>query len=254
MVDETVNTKRYLLAGTASVLFHSLIFSAIPNTMVMAMPVGTDSMRVSLNLVSVPQQAPQPNVVTQPPAPAKPVEAKPKKIVKTEQKRLVKKPKVTEEKVTQKPVDKVAKKAPTKKQSPAVKKEVVEPVKKAAKPETKVASTAKDQSKPEVKAQAAAGVNNAPQLVTKPSFATRPSPVSYPKIAKRRGLQGQVLVEVWIDSSGKQVKQTLVKSSGANILDDAALEAIKRWQFSSHIVDGQAIAHRVQIPVRFKLD
>ncbi|MEZ8093525.1 TonB family protein [Photobacterium swingsii] len=235
-----MNTKRYLLAGTASVLFHSLIFSAIPNTMVMAMPVGTDSMRVSLNLVSVPQQAPQPNVVTQPPAPAKPVEAKPKKVVKTEQKRLVKKPKVTEEKVTQKPVDKVAKKAPTKKQSPAVKKEVVEPVKKAA--------------KPEVKAQAAAGVNNAPQLVTKPSFATRPSPVSYPKIAKRRGLQGQVLVEVWIDSSGKQVKQTLVKSSGANILDDAALEAIKRWQFSSHIVDGQAIAHRVQIPVRFKLD
>ncbi|WP_245823889.1 energy transducer TonB [Photobacterium proteolyticum] len=117
-------------------------------------------------------------------------------------------------------------------------------------------ATPKSVAKPkaEMKSEQAAGVNSSPRLVTRPTFATRPSPVKYPKIAKRRGIEGQVMIEVWIDKNGKQIKQTLVQSSGAQVLDKAAIEAIKRWQFSSHTVDGQAIAHRVQIPVRFKLD
>nr|WP_269781209.1 energy transducer TonB [Photobacterium carnosum] len=82
----------------------------------------------------------------------------------------------------------------------------------------------------------------------------RPSAVNYPKLAKRRGIEGQVLIEVWIDIEGQQLKQKLIKSSGAQILDNAAIVAIKQWHFSSHIVNGKAIAHRVQIPVRFKLD
>lgn len=95
---------------------------------------------------------------------------------------------------------------------------------------------------------------NSPELVSKLTFSTRPSPVKYPRLAKRRGVQGQVMVEVWIDQTGRQIKQTLLASSGTNILDKAALDAIKKWQFSSHIVDGRAIVHRVQIPVRFQLD
>nr|WP_233462204.1 energy transducer TonB [Photobacterium carnosum] len=82
----------------------------------------------------------------------------------------------------------------------------------------------------------------------------RPSAVNYPKLAKRRGIEGQVLIEVWIDIEGQQLKQKLIKSSGAQILDNAAIAAIKKWHFSSHIVNGKTIAHRVQIPVRFKLD
>uniref|UniRef100_UPI00242E07E1 energy transducer TonB n=1 Tax=Photobacterium iliopiscarium TaxID=56192 RepID=UPI00242E07E1 len=105
---------------------------------------------------------------------------------------------------------------------------------------------------------AATAVDNAGtqalQLVSKPTFVTRPSAVNYPKLAKRRGIEGQVLIEVWIDIKGQQLKQKLIKSSGAQILDNAAIAAIKKWHFSSHIVNGKAIAHRVQIPVRFKLD
>ncbi|MDP2514113.1 energy transducer TonB [Photobacterium damselae subsp. piscicida] len=93
-----------------------------------------------------------------------------------------------------------------------------------------------------------------PELVSRPTFATRPGPVSYPRLAKRRGIQGQVMVEIWINSKGKQIKQKVISSSGTEILDQAALKAIKKWEFSSHIVDGQAIAHRVHIPVRFQLD
>jgi len=207
----------------------------------MAMPVGTESTQVSLNLVSVPQPVPQSPAVQESEPTTSPV-PKPKPVVKeTTVKKLVKKknPEVMKEKPTPK----------------VVKTTVNKTVKKVTKVPPKHTETKPvTESKPEVKTQAAAGVNNSPKLITKPTFSTRPSPVKYPRLAKLRGIEGQVTVEVWIDPKGKQVKHTLVKSSGAQVLDKAALKAIKRWRFSSHIVDGQAIAHRVQIPVRFKLD
>lgn len=254
-----MNTKRYAIAGAASIIIHSVLLSAVPNKIVMAMPVGAESTRVSLNLVSAPQPTQQPpaekNSVHKP----VPV-AKPKPIEqKTKAKKLVKKKKP--EAVKEKPAKDVVKTAP----KPPGKKPKFEqtksikhapPIKEVtrAKSETVKKVSPVPTPKPEVKTQDAAGVNNSPKLVSRPTFTTRPSPVKYPKLAKRRGIEGQVMVEVWLDPKGKQVKHSLVKSSGAQVLDKAALEAIKRWHFSSHIVDGQAIAHRVQIPVRFQLD
>ncbi|MGF1737719.1 TonB family protein [Photobacterium satsumensis] len=251
-----MNAKRYAIAGVVSVLAHSLLLSAIPNKMVMAMPVGTESTKVSLNLVSAPTPQPTEPVAAEPPPPA-PVKA-PRKVVKEETavKKLVKKkqpePKPEAKKVNKptpkKNIEKKAEQKVAKKADP-----VIRPVE-AIKPKPAEEITKAAEPAPSVQSQAASGVNSEPQLVTKPTFATRPSPVKYPRIAKRRGIEGQVLVEIWIDESGKQVKQNLVKSSGTEILDEAAIAAIKRWRFSSHIVDGQAIAHRVQVPVRFKLD
>ncbi|WGV98630.1 energy transducer TonB [Vibrio sp. YMD68] len=93
----------------------------------------------------------------------------------------------------------------------------------------------------------------APKLVKKPTFETRPSAIDYPRSAKRRNIQGVVLVEVWLDPEGDQTKLTIVSSSGHQILDSAALKGISEWQFRHHKNDGQAIAHRVQIPINFKL-
>lgn len=62
------------------------------------------------------------------------------------------------------------------------------------------------------------------------------------------------MYEVWLDENGDQVRQILISSSGATILDNSALKAIKKWKFSPHIVNGQKMAHRVRLPVRFKLD
>lgn len=253
-----MNTKRYVIAGAASIIIHSVLLSVGPNKIVMAMPVGTESTRVSLNLVPVPQPVPQPPAMQNSVQKATPVvepksvvqETKIKKLVKQNKPRTVQKKQV---KKVAKPVQKKPIKQPEKKITKKVEKvEKIQPVKEIAKVKNEAPPV--PESKPEVKAQAAAGVNNSPKLVTQPTFATRPSPVKYPRLAKRRGLEGQVMVEVWIDPKGKQVKQTLVQSSGAQVLDKAAIEAIKRWHFTSHIVDGQAIAHRVQIPVRFKLD
>ncbi|WP_295899037.1 energy transducer TonB [uncultured Vibrio sp.] len=93
-----------------------------------------------------------------------------------------------------------------------------------------------------------------PTLVSKPTFETRPSAISYPRSAKRRNIQGNVLVEVWLDEEGEQTNLIIVNSSGHQILDSAALRGISEWEFRQHKTQGHAIAHRVQIPINFKLD
>ena len=227
-----MNIKRYLIAGSVSILFNSLIVSAMPEKKIITVPLEK-STSVSVNLVSLPNIKPDPIVepaTAQPPAietPQSIVEATPK----TTLKKLVQKSEPEKEKKTVK--------AP------------VQPKRKAPKKiEKKPVETKNIHKKIENKTVGA----NSPQLVSKPTFATKPSPVKYPRLAKRRGIEGTVLVEVLIAKDGHQIKQKLIKSSGANVLDDAALKAIKKWRFSPHIVDGIAIAHRVQIPVRFKLD
>nr|WP_211091965.1 energy transducer TonB [Vibrio agarilyticus] len=93
-----------------------------------------------------------------------------------------------------------------------------------------------------------------PVLVEKPKFLVRPQAPTYPRVAKRKGMQGTVLIEVWLDKHGTQAKQLVLKSSGFDVLDTAALTAVKKWRFSAHRVNGIATQHRVRIPVRFNLD
>ena len=50
--------------------------------------------------------------------------------------------------------------------------------------------------------------------------------VTYPAIARRRGLTGTVVVDVEVDASGKVGRVTVVTSSKHAVLDDAALNAL----------------------------
>ncbi|MBR9859015.1 MAG: energy transducer TonB [Gammaproteobacteria bacterium] len=106
----------------------------------------------------------------------------------------------------------------------------------------------------EPKPQPVAARDSTPKRIETPSFKTRPAPIPYPSQARRRGLEGTVLIEVWLDERGKQLKRQLVRSSGVSVLDKTALKAIAKWRFSAYLDNGRAIAHRVQIPIRFKLD
>ena len=266
-----MNTKRYVAAGAVSLLVHSMFLAAMPTKDPITLTIGTDTPRVSLTFVAV-----TPAVVKTPPPTVTPVST-PTESVPTKSAPV--KPPVasTMKRLTKTTtVDKaISKKARTSNKAIAQKK-TVPPVKKKQLTHTKplkqtssaVTPTTTMDTKTALKSTkapsnqanktAATAVDNAGtqalQLVSKPTFVTRPGAVNYPKLAKRRGIEGQVLIEVWIDIEGQQLKQKLIKSSGAQILDNAAIAAIKKWHFSSHIVNGKAIAHRVQIPVRFKLD
>ncbi|PSV10792.1 energy transducer TonB [Photobacterium leiognathi] len=264
-----MNLKRYAIAGSASILFHSLLVSAMPDKKIITVPVSEPA-SVSVNLVSLPIAKPEPviqPIVETPVEPIKPVAKTMTPAPKTEMKKLVQKTKpVTKPKAESKkkavPKKPAPKKANVKKlvQNKTVKKaQPTKPITTSKKftldkPNNKPATKSVVEVNKKTKNQQAILGSSEPQLVSKPTFATKPSPVSYPRLAKRRGIEGTVLVEVLIGKDGKQLKQKLAKSSGASVLDKAALKAIKLWRFSPHIIDGKAIAHRVQIPVRFKLD
>lgn len=96
------------------------------------------------------------------------------------------------------------------------------------------------------------GLNHTIELA-EPVFASPPTPPSYPRLARKRGFEGTALVDIFFDHQGKTQNALLVSSSGYSILDEAALAAVRHWQFS---IPSQASAARfkVRVPVRFALN
>ncbi|MEZ8165665.1 TonB family protein [Vibrio sp. 10N.222.54.F12] len=253
-----MNVPRYVIAGGASLVIHAAMLFVAQESKVFAMPAGSQSNTVSINFTpkSVPSQA-QKKTVTEPvePEPIKetlshpePKPVEPKAVEPKQAKPAPKKKAITNKPQPKKVEKKVVEKTAEKK--PIQKKPVTQPEKLADKKVDKNMDESANQPR-----QVNQGVSNQePVLITRPSFSARPTPPSYPRQARRRGVEGVATYEIWLDAEGKQIKQALVNSSGALMLDNAALKAIKKWKFSPHTVNGRAIAHRVQIPVRFKLD
>ncbi|MGD1392012.1 TonB family protein [Vibrio harveyi] len=249
-----MNVKRYAIAGGASLVVHAALLFVSQETKVFAMPAGNPTSSVSLNLVSAPkpvQATPTPQEVVEEkhpepkkqPEPPKP-KPKPEPIKKTVEKPIVKKEAVKKKPVQKKPepVKKPQPPKPVAKKDPQPKEKVEEKVAKEPRPQ-QAAPT--DQSK---------GATSQPVMIDQPTFVSQPVQPRYPRSAQKRGIEGVALYEIWLDENGNQIKQVLIESSGAEMLDLSALRAIKQWQFSPHISGGHKVAHRVQIPVRFKLD
>jgi TonB family protein len=77
---------------------------------------------------------------------------------------------------------------------------------------------------------------------------------AYPDEAKRAGLQGEVMVEVIIDENGLVQEAKVVEAiEDAPMLSEAALVAIRQWEFAPTMVDGAAAKVLFTITVRFRL-
>ncbi|RMD68336.1 MAG: energy transducer TonB, partial [Gammaproteobacteria bacterium] len=76
----------------------------------------------------------------------------------------------------------------------------------------------------------------------------------YPRLARRRGLEGEVLLEVKVGSAGLPLRVRVVRSSGHPVLDRAALEAVSRWRFAPARRGGIPVTATTRIPVRFRLE
>ncbi len=85
-----------------------------------------------------------------------------------------------------------------------------------------------------------------------PLYQINPPP-KYPRLARRRGYEGVVILEVFVDESGHAKKVMLLSSSGHSLLDKAALKAVRKWRFQPGSRDGIPEAMNVQVPVRFQL-
>ena len=78
-------------------------------------------------------------------------------------------------------------------------------------------------------------------------------PPSYPFIAKRRGLEGVVVLRVALNANGVPQQVTIERGSGHGVLDEAALESVRGWRFAPAQRGGRAVAAVVDVPVRFSL-
>lgn len=76
---------------------------------------------------------------------------------------------------------------------------------------------------------------------------------SYPLMAKKRGLEGTVVLKAEILPDGRCGQISIKKTSGYDILDQAALQAVTKWHFTPAKRGEQAIAGWVDIPIEFKL-
>lgn len=75
----------------------------------------------------------------------------------------------------------------------------------------------------------------------------------YPRIAKKSGWEGTVLVRVTVETNGRASQVVVSRSSGRKVLDDAAIKAVKRWAFRPARDGNIPIRSVVVIPVKFSL-
>jgi protein TonB len=145
-------------------------------------------------------------------------------------------------------------------EAPKDKKQVTPEVKKSKpKPSedsilSEVPTTPSSSGNPAQPAVQAGGMEAAPQV--RPDVSARvtksPKPI-YPKKAFEDRVEGTVLLNVEVLESGHTGRIILAKSSGVQMLDVSAIEAVKLWQFAPAKAGGRVVKQWVQIPIKFSL-
>ncbi len=75
----------------------------------------------------------------------------------------------------------------------------------------------------------------------------------YPRLARVRGWEGRVVLRVQVRANGAVRAIRVINSSGYDLLDRAAIKAVRRWRFRAAQVAGVSIASTVKVPIRFRL-
>lgn len=84
------------------------------------------------------------------------------------------------------------------------------------------------------------------------AYLENPSP-RYPPISRRTGEKGRVVLRVRVTSDGTVEALNVQQSSGFTRLDEAALEAVRRWRFAPARSGGQAVSGIALVPIDFQL-
>ena len=86
-----------------------------------------------------------------------------------------------------------------------------------------------------------------------PPVPLRPIRPKYPEIAQEAGIEGTVVVQVFVDEKGR-VKDTVILKGIPNTgLDEAATEAIRNVRFRPAKQRERAVGVWISIPVNFRL-
>jgi TonB family protein len=76
---------------------------------------------------------------------------------------------------------------------------------------------------------------------------------TYPPLARLRGYQGLAVLFVEVLADGRVGQMGIKRSTGHEILDRTALEAVRSWKFEPGRREGRPVTMSVAVPVRFVL-
>ena len=78
------------------------------------------------------------------------------------------------------------------------------------------------------------------------------APVSYPELAKKARIEGNVYLKVLVDKDGKPKKAVVFKSD-AEVFNEAAIQSALKSTYSAAVSDGKPVASWLVLPFTFKL-
>lgn len=78
-------------------------------------------------------------------------------------------------------------------------------------------------------------------------------PPRYPPSAANAGIQGTVMLVVFVGANGNVTNVSVERSSRNRELDRAAMDAARMWRYNAGTVDGQPAAGWVRVPVEFTM-
>ncbi len=77
---------------------------------------------------------------------------------------------------------------------------------------------------------------------------------SFPEASRRRGEEGVVRVELFVDPTGRVADVRILESSGFSALDAAAVQAVREWRFRPAQRAGLPVAGSLTTAVHFRLE
>ena len=75
----------------------------------------------------------------------------------------------------------------------------------------------------------------------------------YPFIARKKGFEGKLILEVLVNEDGSVKRVVVGKSSGHKILDKVSKETVEKWVFIPAKKMGKAVEDNIKVPIRFVL-
>lgn len=86
-----------------------------------------------------------------------------------------------------------------------------------------------------------------------PYLISVPKPIRYPRWARRQGVEGVLVLSLEVLENGGVGRWWIIKSTGNDLLDKNAVEAVRTWKFHPLLQNGQPVKTYIQIPINFEL-
>jgi protein TonB len=90
--------------------------------------------------------------------------------------------------------------------------------------------------------------------IVQPKLLTAHTSFNYPPAAHNQGIEGKVVVRLLVNKEGQVIDTKILRSSGYEILDAAALKMVRSSVYEPGTIEGVVSDFWLHLPIEFKLD